>query len=238
MEAGKANHFYDRDHQAMKNIPILGKFGAILAVFGVFSIAVALYSPTQMRTLNTGYLAMRAGPTDALLELVRSNIDIQYMREDATVAITSKNPAATQKALASVKTDATRFAQFMDLGATDDPAEADAIQSVKSQFLQLSASICTNPSALAASAGTGPNAPSVQDLNRTQCTPQFIAVTNAIQPIIDRLRSQESAAVETPKSTTNSTIAFPLYTIIAGTAAVMIGAFFAIRAWVIAPVNM
>ena len=222
----------------MKNIPIIGKFGAILAVFGVFSITVALYSTTQMRTLNEGYLAMRAGPTDALLELIRSNIDIQYMRENATVAMTSKNPAAVDKALAAVKKDSARFAELMDLSATDDPAEADAIQSVKSQLLQLAAGSCTNPSEFAASAGgTGMNAPSLQDLYRTECTPQFIALTNDIQPIIDRLQSEESADIATLKSTTGSTIAFTFYLIIGGIAAVMIGAFFAIRAWVISPVN-
>jgi methyl-accepting chemotaxis protein len=123
----------------MKNIPIIGKFGAILTVFGVFSITVALYSTTQMRTLNEGNLAMRAGPTDALLGLIRSNIDIQYMRENATVAMTSKNPAAVDNALAAVKRDSARFAELMDLSATDDPAEADAIRSVKSQLLHLAA---------------------------------------------------------------------------------------------------
>jgi methyl-accepting chemotaxis protein len=222
----------------MKNISIIGKFGAILAVFGVFSITVALYSTTQMRTLNEGYLAMRAGPTDALLELIRSNIDIQYMRENATVAMTSKNPAAVDKALAAVKKDSARFAELMDLSATDDPAETDAIQSVKSQLLQLAAGGCTNPSEFAASAGgTGMNVSSLQDLYRTECTPQFVALTNDIQPIIDRLQSEESADIATLKSTTGSTIAFTFYMIIGGIAAVMIGAFFAIRAWVIAPVN-
>ena len=92
-----------------------------------------------MRTLNEGYLAMRAGPTDALLELIRSNIDIQYMRENATVAMTSKNLAAVDIALAAVKRDSARFAELMDLSATDDPAEADAIRSVKSQLLHLAA---------------------------------------------------------------------------------------------------
>ncbi|HVE21016.1 MAG TPA: methyl-accepting chemotaxis protein, partial [Acidocella sp.] len=222
----------------MKNIPILGKFGAILAVFGVFSIAVALYSTTQMRSLNTGYLAMRAGPTDALLQLIRSNMDIQFVRENATMAMASKNQAVIQKALAGVKTDAARFTEFMDLGAKDDPAEADAIQSVKSQFLQLAAGPCTNPSEFAASAAANaPNAPSLQELSATECTPQFIAATGAIQPIINRLRSQEAADVAALKSTTNDAIAITLYTIVGGIAAVMIGAFFAIRAWVIAPVR-
>ncbi len=112
----------------MKNIPIIGKFGAILAVFGVFAIAVAFYSTTQMRTLNTGYLAMRAGPTDALLQLIRSNVDIQFIREDSTDAMAATDAATVQKDLAAVKTDSARFAQFMGLAATDDPADADAIQ--------------------------------------------------------------------------------------------------------------
>ena len=224
----------------MKNIPIIGKFGAILAVFGVFSIAVALYSTTQMRTLNTGYLAMRAGPTDALLQLIRSNVDIQFIREDANDAMTTTDQAAIQKDLAAVKTDRARFAEFMGLAATDDPADADAIETVKSQILQFASGACTNPSLLAAAAGGasgGGSAPTAGELFHSQCVPQLVALTNNIQPIINNIRSAESTDVTTLKSTTDSSIAFTFYLIIGGIAAVMIGAFFAIRAWIISPVN-
>jgi hypothetical protein len=49
----------------MKSIPIIGKFGAILAVFGIFSIAGAIYSTSQMRFLITS--------TGASLETTASN---------------------------------------------------------------------------------------------------------------------------------------------------------------------
>ena len=223
----------------MKNIPIIGKFGAILAVFGVFSIAVALYATSQMRTLNTGYLAMRAGPTDALLQLIRSNVDIQFIREYGNQEMTASDAAAAQHDLAQVKKDSARFAEFMGFAAKDVPAEADAIQAVKAQVLQYVSGVCTNPAMLAASAAStsGGTTPPAEALYRTQCIPQLIALTNDIQPIITKVRSAEGTDVVTLKSTTDTSIAVTFYLMLGGIAAVMIGAFFAIRAWVITPVS-
>ncbi|HTJ88613.1 MAG TPA: methyl-accepting chemotaxis protein [Acidocella sp.] len=223
----------------MKNIPIIGKFGAILAVFGVFSIAVALYATSQMRTLNTGYLAMRAGPTDALLQLIRSNVDIQFIREYGNQQMTTSDAVTAQHDLAAVKQDSARFAEFMGLAAKDVPAEAGAIQAVEAQVLQYVSGVCTNPAMLAASAAStsGGTAPPTGLLYRTQCIPQLITLTNDIQPIINNVRSDELTDVAALKSTTNTSITLTLCLIIVGIAAVMIGAFFAIRAWVITPVN-
>jgi methyl-accepting chemotaxis protein len=92
---------------------------------------------------------------------------------------------------------------------------------------------------LAASAAStsGGTTPPAEALYRTQCIPQLIALTNDIQPIITKVRSAEGTDVVTLKSTTDTSIAVTFYLMLGGIAAVMIGAFFAIRAWVITPVS-
>ena len=110
---------------------------------------------------------------------------------------------------------------------------------VKSQILQFATGVCTNPSLLAAAAGSTNSgiAQTAVQLFHSQCAPQFVTLTNDIQPIINNIRSAENADITSLKSTTASSIAFTFYLIIGGIAAVMIGAFFAIRAWLITPVN-
>ncbi|HEY1856506.1 methyl-accepting chemotaxis protein [Acidocella sp.] len=222
----------------MKNIPIIGKFGAILAVFGVFAIAVAIYSTAQMRALNTGYLALRAGPTDALLQLIRSNVDIQFIRESANAMMLNANATDSQKDLAAIKDDSARFAEFMGLAAQDDPADANTIQTFKSQLLQFATGACTNPALLVAVAGgTGANAPTAEALYRSQCVPQLVTLANSMQPIINNMRSAESTNLAALKSTTDNSISFTFYMILGGIAAVMISAVFAIRTWITTPVK-
>ncbi len=224
----------------MKNIPIIGKFGTILAAFGIFSIAVAIYSTGQMRYLNTGYLALRNGPTDALLQLIRSNVDIQFIRMAASDLMMSSAPADDQTDMSAITTDRARFSQFIDLAAKDDPADADAIEAVKSKVLQFSEGACVSPNALVAAApvgGNGTNAPTAQSLFVSECVPQFVSLTNSMQPIIDHIRSAENSGVASLKSTTASTISTTLYLIVGGIILVMVGGFCAIRAWIITPVK-
>ncbi len=221
----------------MKNIPIIGKFGAILAVFGLFSIAVAVYATGQMRSLNTGYVALRNGQTDALLQLIRSNVDIQFIHETASGLMRNNNPNS-EKDLAALQTERARFAEFMGDAAKDAPEEAEAIQAVTAKVLQFSAGSCTNPALLTASAGgNGSNAPTAQDLFLSQCVPQFTALTNSIQPIVNTIRSEEASDFDSLKATTSDTISMTFILILGGIALVMVGAFFGIRAWITMPVK-
>src|SRR3984885_9804523 len=175
----------------MKNIPIIGKFGAILAVFGMFSIAGATYSTSQMRFLSTSYVALRNDQTDALLQLVRSQVDIQYIRGASGTLMITPAPGLAQQELARIKTYRARFAMFMGFAEAADPAEAPAIAAVKSKVLQFTAGVCTDPAALHAAAASGVNAPALPILFSEQCGPQFRFLNGNIQPIIDLIRKAD-----------------------------------------------
>ena len=157
----------------MKNIPIIGKFGAILAVFGMFSIAGAIYSTSQMRFLTTSYVALRNDQTEALLQLIRSQVDIQFIRGASGTLMLTPAPGLRQQELARIKTYRVRFAMFMGFAETADPAEAPAIAAVKSNVWQFTAGVCTDPAALRAAAGSDVNAPPLPIVFAEQCVPQF-----------------------------------------------------------------
>ena len=221
----------------VKNLPIAGKILTVLGLFGVFAIAVAIYATGQMRSLNSGYVELRNGQTDALLQLIRSNVDIQFIRETASDLMQNNNQNS-QTNLAALQTDRARFAEFMGDAAKDAPADAASIQAVTAKVLQFTAGSCTNPALLIASAGgNGSNAPTVPSLFRSQCEPQFAALTNSIQPIVNNIRSEEADHFGSLKSATDSTISMTFFLILGGIALVMLGGFFAVRAWVVAPVK-
>ena len=43
----------------MKNIPIIGKFIVIMAIFGLFSLAVAIYGSVQVKHIDLENTALR-----------------------------------------------------------------------------------------------------------------------------------------------------------------------------------
>ena len=221
----------------MKNIPIIGKFGAILAVFGMFSIAGATYSTSKMRFLTTSYVALRNDQTNALLQLVRSQVDIQFIRGASGTLMVNPAPGLTQQELATIKTYRARFAMFMGFAEAADPAEAPAIAAVKSKVLQFTAGVCTDPAALRAAAGSGVNAPPLPILFAEQCGPQFRVLNGNIQPIIDRIRKADLSTAAALETTTSNAIATTFDLILGGLVLVMLGGFFAVRAWVVKPID-
>ena len=221
----------------MKNIPIIGKFGAILAVFGMFSIGAAICSASEMRFLATSYVALRNCQTDALLQLIRSHVDIQFIRDATSHLIIDPAPQLRQHELARIQNYRARFAMFTGLAEADDPAEAPAIAAVRLNVLRFTAGMCTNPAALRAAAGSNANTLVVQSLFAEQCVPQFIALDDEIQPIITRVRLAEISTAAALERTTRRAIATTFGLILGGLALVMLGGFFAVRSWIVKPIN-
>ena len=221
----------------MKNIPISGKLGAILAVFGMFAIADAIYSTSQMRFLTTSYVTLRNGPTDALQQLIRSQVDIQFIRGASGTLMLTPAPELRLKELARIKTYRARFAMFMGFAETAAPTEAPAIAAVKSNVLQFTAGVCSEPAALRAAVASDVNAPPLPILFAEQCAPRFDALSYSIQPIIDPIRSADLSAGAALETTTSNAIATTFDLILGGLALVMLGGFFAVRAWVVKPID-
>ena len=55
----------------MKNVPIIGKFMIIMSFFGLFAIAVAIYSDVQLTNTDAAYQELLEGNSAAALNLAR-----------------------------------------------------------------------------------------------------------------------------------------------------------------------
>jgi methyl-accepting chemotaxis protein len=77
----------------VKNIPIIGKFLLILAVFGFFAIATSLYSTAQMRHIANSYTALLAGNSTATLKMARAGRNLIQVEEAAAQVQLDPTPA-------------------------------------------------------------------------------------------------------------------------------------------------
>ena len=57
----------------MKNLLVVEK---IMTVLGIFVIAVAFYTTSQMHFINTGYTTLRNGPTASVRDITRAGVDV------------------------------------------------------------------------------------------------------------------------------------------------------------------
>ena len=221
----------------MKHIPIIGKFGAILAIFGMVSVAAVIDSTCQMKFLTASYIALRNDQTDALQQLIRSHIDIEFIRGSADHLMVASDPAVRQQELNSINNYRKRFSIFMGLAEKAEPAEAPAIAAVKSDVLQFTTGLCVDPAALRAAAGSNANAPTLPAAFTELCVPQFTALSNSIQSIINRTRSADIRTGAKLERMTRNVIATTFYLILGALALVMFGGFFAVRAWIVKPID-
>ena len=84
----------------MKNIPIIGKFIAIMAIFGIFALAVALYGSMQVKSIDAANTALLKNESRASLMMARANRALQATRGaigDLLIQSTAEGNAAPRR---------------------------------------------------------------------------------------------------------------------------------------------
>lgn len=77
----------------MKNLPIIGKFLTIMALFGVFALGVAGYAGTRIMDIDTSYSDLISQDTAAATAISRANRALQGARSaiaELTIARSDK----------------------------------------------------------------------------------------------------------------------------------------------------
>jgi methyl-accepting chemotaxis protein len=220
----------------MKNMPIILKFLSVMAIFGVFAIAVAVYSTSQMRDINDGYSALMAGDGAAALDSSRAGRAFQTMRGDEAavqIVIDDAYLKATQAELASARG---KFTKYLDEAAAAAPAHAAALNQIEANGLDVIDNQCARAWQTGMASTSQVDNLAAQKLFIQQCQPKFAPVTAALSDQIISIANESAAAGQALTGVTNRTIAITYGAIIGGLILVMGIGFFAIRAWVIRPV--
>jgi methyl-accepting chemotaxis protein len=221
----------------MKHLPIVVKFLSILAVFGLFGIGAASYATSQIRRTAREYEALEQSLTVAHLSILRANLALQGARAAIEGSLISNTEARNQAALAELKRDRTQFNAQLTNAAADAPAQASLIQALQARGETLLNTTCAPSVTLAAAATTPAQIAAAQAEYWSNCQPAFAPVLAEMSHDVHLLHVVATKTRTGIEAETNRAVVLTFVLILAGLALVMLGGFFAVRTWVVRPLQ-
>jgi len=218
----------------LKNIPIAGKFLIILAAFGIFSIAAAFYSTGQMRDIQAGYQQAADGTGAAAAVISHANRMLVSADQDITQLIAESEDPSMQASSGRLALDKADFDKSMRKAASLSPGNAASILGVMKRADGVFYNACGESVDLGLSDLEDTSAEKAFVAN---CAPAFPPVVNSLNALDDGMELQAASARRALSVSTAHTIMFTYALVLGGLAAVMLGGFLAIRAWVVKPVS-
>lgn len=219
----------------MKNVSVIGKFLLVMAVFGIFAIGSAFFSAGKMGEIDRGYSSAISHESAVALATARATSNVRAMRAALGELELSTTEAGNAAAKAQFEAARDLFIKYMDFAAQVEPSSANVTNDIKQRVLRQVGSTCTASIEAGAKATDPAPISAAQAMYLKDCAPgfpQLSAELSAITTERDNAVKAQSGALE---ATTQHTITLTYVIIISGLALVMVGGFFAIRAWVSKP---
>ena len=220
----------------MKNIPIIGKFIAIMAVFGAFSLAVAVYGSSRIMYIDEANSSLLKHESTAALMMARANRALQATRAALGDLMMARSGQANMAAKAEIEADTAKFEDFMTK-AMSSVKDNRALAALKGDGLRLVTETCGPAIAMATAATESETIVASQNEFFKACQPQFDVMakrfteeTNIVVKHADD-RSRELAAMSA------SAAQMMLMSVIAGVLVVTALGYAAIRAWLVLPIR-
>ncbi|MDB5421729.1 MAG: mcpA, partial [Brevundimonas sp.] len=220
----------------MKNVPIIGKFLAVLALFGVFVLGVAFYATSQLKKIDTAYGNV-IDADQAITELARANRSIQSARASIGDTMISTSDEGNRRAAAELAASRKSAEGFMNQAAKASPPDAADIQALKARSLAVIDNDCAESMRLGRAATAPADVLKTLPVYERDCGPKFAPLEPAIAAKIEAMTKVANKANDDLTATTDRTIALTYGVILGGLALVVALAFFAIRTWIARPLK-
>jgi methyl-accepting chemotaxis protein len=220
----------------MKNIPIVGKFIAIMAVFGIFSIGVAFYTGAQLKSIDTSYSNLLEGESNAALYLARSNRSMQNMRAAIADLVLLRSPELSEAAYKEIQTARESFVKFIDSATKAVPSNAD-IPGLKTAVLKIIDEACVNAITAGRAASEEAAVIASQNIFLNECQPEFAKIAPKFTAVTTKMTEAAAASSVALTDETNATARNSLIGVLAGVAIVLGIGFVAIRSWLVRPIR-
>ena len=220
----------------MKNLPIIGKFLAVLALFGVFVLGVAFYATSELKKIDTAYSDI-IERDQATTFLARANRSVQTARAsigDLMIATSDEGNRLAETELAASQKSAE---EFMDQAAKVSPSDAADIQALKAQSLAVINNDCAESMRLGKAATSPADVLKTLPVYEHECGPKFAPLEPAFASKIEAMNKAATKASDALSATTRATIMMTYGVILGGLALVVALAFFAVRTWVARPLK-
>jgi methyl-accepting chemotaxis protein len=220
---------------AMKNLPIIVKFLGLMGIFGIFTLAVALYSVSQMHRIALGFEAAESGPEAAALLISSANQRFSALEADMefqTIATTARDDAAAAVAIA---TDRANFDIRMNNSIRVAPANAATLDALRSRGENLIDHTCAHSEALANTANTDALDVAAQAAFLNECEPFLPGMEAAMRAERESLQMEARNANEAVAVQSVRAIWITLGFVLAGLASVLVGGYFVIKSGIVVP---
>jgi methyl-accepting chemotaxis protein len=230
----------------MKNVPIIGKFLVIIAIFGVFAIGVAFYATSQMQKINTDYTSLLGQEEAASIDLSRASRHLQTMRASIDELVIATNQQGIDRGAASLAEARKNFEEFM--GATSKAlasdttdkvslADANDIDALHARGISVVEKDCADAIKYGSLPSTPQNVKLAEAALLGTCSPAFEALTPVFKTETDKMVSRSDTNAQELAKLTKNTVVMTFGVILGGLAMVIGIAFFAIRSWITTPLR-
>jgi methyl-accepting chemotaxis protein len=221
----------------MQNVPVIGKFLALMALFAVFAIGCIVYTTNQIHIIQKGYEAEENGPEAYAMAGVRSNGSSSTMRASILALVIATTDEKRKEALARYLAARKRLDQFAQDSIAAAGEDAPQARELADRLKDTVDHACANTIALGKAAKTSADSLAAQDAFNKECLAPFEPIADAYikrngaavakaQALKDRLRAQTSATILTT------------YVMMLSGLGIVVGlGVFAIRAGLVTPLN-
>lgn len=220
----------------MRNIPVVGKFLTVFALFGICAILIAAYSAVQIKTIDKSYSDLIEHDSAAALNLALANHALLNGRAalaDMMIAFTEEGNAA-----AEVEAKATRgeFAQLMDKAIASVPGDS-RLPALKDEALRLYNITCKNAWNLGRTASNVEEALASQKAFGMECQPVFARIGAKLTQIATEITTRNDTESGALTETSDQTALITVVAVILGFVTVVVAGYFAIRTWLVTPMQ-
>jgi methyl-accepting chemotaxis protein len=220
----------------MRNIPIIGKFLAIMALFGVFALGVAGYSGNRIMSIDMSYSDLISKDSRAATSVSRASRNLQSARAAIGDLLIARSDEGNASAVAELQKSSDGFAKFMDEAITALPARND-VADLKASALNILNSTCASTIAMGKSSKSDDDVEAAQNAFLATCQPALLAITPMLTKMVDKLNGSVNMQSDALTATSKSTAILTISSIVVGLAAVLLIGFFSIRAWLVTPIR-
>jgi len=222
----------------LKNLPIIVKFMAILAAFGLFSLGTAFYATHQMRRIDNNYSALIAGNDRATIAMARANRRLSDIRDGIAEVVLAVTPPEEAASKAMLDTGVAEAKLYADEAAKESPANAAEINNLEASIADLVSNQCAKTIGDGMNSNGGASLAAATTEFFSVCAPKFRPISDAVAAAVKTIVAESDAESDTLSGVTNRTILITYAAIIGGTCLLMALGFFAITAWLVTPIKL
>jgi len=221
----------------VKNIPIIGKFLALIVSFGVFVLLVSLYAGERIGAIDRSFEVLVNQDVAAADRLSEANKAFQNARAALGDLLMARSEKLNDAALLELKNAHDGFLSSMYAALKLLPSDA-MLEKIRADGLTVLESSCQSTLAAAKASTTDAEIISSQALFLGECQAKFSPVIHEIDDYSTHLSQTLAARSQTITEQSQQTIFNNITIMTIGLIFILATGFIAIRAWLVQPIRV